>query len=1208
MVQVWEKIAFTWGDDLVTPVDLPGYSTSFGGYTVPVYIPWAQPWLYPDTREEFIVGSPGIYFANGGISQVALPSYSSAVTHPTPNSTDLNYRYPTFFASVAAISLTPPDEPVPPLSTITRFDAWTQQTKEYSILPYVWRLVEVSGPLIPIEVSISALTPSLTEGTSGTQTITFQVTRTGDLTVPVSFDWEAVNFDPMGGFRVPGAANYFDYNLVNPATAASITFQPGETTKDIQIAVLGDTMPELNERVIIKISSTAAEVSIDTAQTILVNDDGPYTEQSIIQWALRQATLNAMQGGKTLDGFNNAVLDCDGITEDAWNFINSNRAWDSQDVTLRNAEYYLYGHSVATKSSIDGIAVAIAAGPYDLIKSVMGQVYQEDPNSPNSPAGGAIWALRGVLDGLQGNLRTDQALFNSFLQGDFGPKDSPVITLDGHLAGATIFRDSNGNELFDSGEASTTTDSNGFSTLQIGTGSLIAFGGTDVSTGLPFNGQFSAPDGSFVVTPLTTLLNNLQPDPLAGQKILTSLGLSQSLDLLTLDPIAAATAGDLTAAAAAVAGAKVYDTVYLVASAMAGAGGSFGNSLRDAFSALATAINSPGINLNDEAAITSLVASVSLTEHLTLPSGVPEAIAAVVAASNTALDHVLETAADGNARLQRTAAIQLVILGAASDAVKDLVEHPDNGQNLVDAFTGINLEAAIADALNHLPGSHVPTDINLTNVALAENSENSTVGGTLSAIDPDSGETFTFSLTDNAGGLFGINGTNLIVTGALDYEASVSHNVTVRVTDAAGNTFDKTFTIATTDVNEAPVTVAQVSTVAEDGPTFSRDLLNGTSDPDQGNQLSVADLDTTVTSASNRLLALGVDYTLTGSTFALTAAGFPKFNSLSVTQSDEFVFHFNISDGILETANTLTVTVDGANDAPSVANQTSSQAATAGAAYSFTLPGNTFNDVDNGDHLTLSASALPAWLSFDAATGRLSGTPSASDVGGFDINVTATDTGGLAASETIHFTVGAGATQNHSPVISSNGGGNSASVIITDHSKYVATLHADDQDAGTSLTYSIAGGKNAKLFAIDPATGVLSFKSYPDDHRTYQVTVEASDGNLTDTQQIDVSVGNGLFMKGHAGEVDTFVFTSHFGLEIVKGFDATGPNQDVLELDHSLFHGADPNASASSMFELVKDHSFQLGRDVVIVTDTHEVIDLQNVRLSQLSADCFHII
>ena len=82
------------------------------------------------------------------------------------------------------------------------------------------------------------------------------------------------------------------------------------------------------------------------------------------------------------------------------------------------------------------------------------------------------------------------------------------------------------------------------------------------------------------------------------------------------------------------------------------------------------------------------------------------------------------------------------------------------------------------------------------------------IGG-LSATDPDSGETLTFTLPDSPDGLFAIVDGNLVVNQVLDFEAGYSHDVTVRVTDSANNTFDKTFTISVTDMNEiAPVIVA----------------------------------------------------------------------------------------------------------------------------------------------------------------------------------------------------------------------------------------------------------------------------------------------------------------------------------------------------------------------------------------------------------------
>ena len=50
-------------------------------------------------------------------------------------------------------------------------------------------------------------------------------------------------------------------------------------------------------------------------------------------------------------------------------------------------------------------------------------------------------------------------------------------------------------------------------------------------------------------------------------------------------------------------------------------------------------------------------------------------------------------------------------------------------------------------------------------------------------------------------------------------------------------------------------------------------------------------------------------------------------------------------------------------------------------------------------------SSLPAWLSFNAATRTFSGTPAAADVGTLGVKVTATDLGGLAASETFNIVV-----------------------------------------------------------------------------------------------------------------------------------------------------------------------------------------------------------
>ena len=101
------------------------------------------------------------------------------------------------------------------------------------------------------------------------------------------------------------------------------------------------------------------------------------------------------------------------------------------------------------------------------------------------------------------------------------------------------------------------------------------------------------------------------------------------------------------------------------------------------------------------------------------------------------------------------------------------------------------------------PSSATATEVrlvsSLSNTSVAENSAAGTVVGALSDVDPDAGDTASYALLDDAGGRFAIAGGNLVVAGALDYETATSHQVTIRVTDSANNTYDKVFTIDVTD-------------------------------------------------------------------------------------------------------------------------------------------------------------------------------------------------------------------------------------------------------------------------------------------------------------------------------------------------------------------------------------------------------------------------
>ncbi len=115
----------------------------------------------------------------------------------------------------------------------------------------------------------------------------------------------------------------------------------------------------------------------------------------------------------------------------------------------------------------------------------------------------------------------------------------------------------------------------------------------------------------------------------------------------------------------------------------------------------------------------------------------------------------------------------------------------------------------------------VPHDLTSGTLAVNENAANGAVVGAISGHDVDSGDTLTYSLTDSAGGRFAINSTTGQVTVAdgslLNFEAAQSHNITVRVTDTAGTTYDEQFTINLNGVNETPVAVSDANTAVEAG-------------------------------------------------------------------------------------------------------------------------------------------------------------------------------------------------------------------------------------------------------------------------------------------------------------------------------------------------------------------------------------------------------
>ena len=197
--------------------------------------------------------------------------------------------------------------------------------------------------------------------------------------------------------------------------------------------------------------------------------------------------------------------------------------------------------------------------------------------------------------------------------------------------------------------------------------------------------------------------------------------------------------------------------------------------------------------------------------------------------------------------------IDLTGVNGVTDFVGVLALAAQNGADTVIDFgggdtltlTGITLGNLTAgDFIVGAPPNQAPTDISLSNASVAENSANGTVVGSLSAVDPDAGDSASFALLDDAGGQFALNGNDVVVAGALDYETATSHDITVRVTDGGGLTYDKTFSIGVSNVNEAPTDIAlSNASVAENSANGTVVGSLSAVDPDAGDSASFALLD-----------------------------------------------------------------------------------------------------------------------------------------------------------------------------------------------------------------------------------------------------------------------------------------------------------------------------------------------------------------------------
>ncbi|MES2127196.1 MAG: tandem-95 repeat protein, partial [Pseudomonadota bacterium] len=410
---------------------------------------------------------------------------------------------------------------------------------------------------------------------------------------------------------------------------------------------------------------------------------------------------------------------------------------------------------------------------------------------------------------------------------------------------------------------------------------------------------------------------------------------------------------------------------------------------------------------------------------------------------------------------------------------------------------GHTLDQVVAITVNSVNDGPVVTNTG------AAGDEDTTINGSISATDADG--TTTFALAAGSNGVHGsatvnADGTFSYVPGANFHGAD---SFTVTLTDGEGHKLDQAVAITVNSVNDAPVVTNPGASGAEDT------TINGA--------ISASDAD----GATSFALATGGNAGH-GNAIVNANGSYSYVPQANYNGSDSFLVTLTDADGFTS-SQVVQITVTPVNDAPVISSSGGGLTGSVNVAENSTAVTTvTSFDPDAGATATYSITGGgdASKFTINPSTGVLSfitapNFESPTDGGGHnDYNVTVKVTDGiLSATQALTVFV---TNVNEAPVITSNGGGDSASVSVASGTTAVTTIVSSDPDAGASKTYSVAGGADAAKFTINATTGVLAFISAPSfsapadagGDNVYDVVVQVSDGNLVDQQAIAVAIAN----------------------------------------------------------------------------------------------------
>ena len=377
-----------------------------------------------------------------------------------------------------------------------------------------------------------------------------------------------------------------------------------------------------------------------------------------------------------------------------------------------------------------------------------------------------------------------------------------------------------------------------------------------------------------------------------------------------------------------------------------------------------------------------------------------------------------------------------------------------------------------------------PADSNNDANTVAENAANgATVGLTASTSDADgSNNAITYAITtQSCSGAFAVDSSSGVVTATgsgLDYETATSCTVTISGTSADGSGTTTQFTIAVTNVNEAPNVASAIADAStNEDSAYSLSVTSNFADVD-GDSLTYSA--TGLPSSGN--LAMSSSGTLSGTP--------------TQTDVDAHTIVVTATDGSLSVSDTFILTIANVNDAPS-ASAGSDQTPTEGATVTLDASGSSDEDGDSMTYAWSQDSGTTMSLSSTSSATPTFTAPEATANYALVFTVTVTDGNGGSDTDSVTITVSA---DNDAPSITST-----AVTSATEDAAYSYTVTTSDPE---SQAVTVTCTTCPSWLSYSSSTGKLTGTPDNDDVGANAVVLSATDQTTAVTQSFTVTVAN----------------------------------------------------------------------------------------------------